>query len=45
MSEILENIYTDRFLPVAFAKYILSQIIGFSTVLFDIFWRMWKLVL
>ena len=44
MSEILDNIYTDRFLHVAFVKYILSQTIVFGTVLFDTFWRLWKLV-
>ena len=43
MSEILDNIYTDRFLHVAFVKYILSQIIVFGTVLFDTFWRLWNL--
>ena len=44
MSEILDNIYIDRFLLVAFVKYILSQIIVFGTVLFDTFWRLRKLV-
>ena len=44
MSEILDNIYTDRFLRVAFVKYILSQIIVFGTALFDTVWRLWKLV-
>ena len=45
MSEILDNIYIDRFLLlVAFVKYILSQIIIFGTVLFATFWRLWKLV-
>ena len=44
MSEILDNIYIDRFLLVTFVKYILSQIIVFGTVLFDTFWRLRKLV-
>ena len=34
MSEILENIYIDRILLVAFVKYTLSQIIVFGTVFF-----------
>ena len=42
VSEILDNIYIDRFLIVAFVKYILSQIIVFGTALFDTFWRLWK---
>ena len=43
MSEILDNIYIDRFLLVVFVKYTLSQIIVFGTVLFDTYWRLWKL--
>ena len=46
MSEILNNIYIDRFLLVAFVKYILSQVYShlFGTVLFDTFWRLLKLL-
>ena len=44
MSKILDNIYIDRFLLVAFVKYTLSQIIVFGTVFFDTFWKLWKLV-
>ena len=46
MSEILNNIYIDRFLLVAFVKYILSQVYShlFGTLLFDPFWRLWKLL-
>ena len=46
MSEILNNIYIDRFLLVAFVKYILSQVYShlFGTLLFDTFWRLWKLL-
>ena len=36
---ILDNIFIDRFLLVAFVKYIL-----FRTVLFDTFCRLWKLL-
>ena len=43
MSEILENIYIDRILLVAFVKYTLSQIIVFGTVFFGTYWRLWKL--
>ena len=44
MFEILD-VYIDSFLLVAFVKYILSQVIVFGTVLFDTFWRLWKLAL
>ena len=44
MSKILDNIYIDRFLLVAFVKYTLLQIIVFGTVFFDTFWKLWKLV-
>ena len=46
MSEILNNIYIDRFLLVAFVKYVLSQVYShlFGTLLFDTFWRLWKLL-
>ena len=46
MSEILNNIYIDRFLFVAFVKYISSQICShvFGTALSNTFWRLWKLL-
>ena len=46
MSEILNNIYIDRFLFAVFLKYISSQTCShvFGNVLLDTFWRLWKLV-
>ena len=45
MSEILNNIYIDRFLLVAFVNifYGRSTAFVFRTVLFDTLWRLWKL--
>ena len=44
MSEILDNIYIDRFLLLAFVKYILSQI--YSHYIRNCsFWYLWKLLL
>ena len=45
MLEILNNIYIDKFLFVAFFKYISSQIWNhvFGTVLLDTFWRLWNI--
>ena len=45
MFEILDNIYIDRFLLLAFAKYILFQIYSHfirNCTLYT-FWRLWKL--
>ena len=46
MSEILNNMHIDRFLLLAFVKYILSQGSShvFETVLLDTFCRYWKLL-
>ena len=45
MSDILDNFSIDRLLLLAFVKYILSQIaIAYGFVLFDTFWRSWKLL-
>ena len=46
MSEILNNVYIDKFLLVAFAKYILAQVWShvFGTILLDTFWNLWKLL-
>ena len=46
MSEILNNTYIDRFLFVAFIKYISSQICShiFETLYLDTLWRLCKLL-
>ena len=46
MSEILNNIYVDRFLLAAFIRYILSQIYSHvsGALLLGTCWRLWKLL-